>query len=215
MLQRLNVCVGRLWPVAARVNFDDVSSVDLDARQIRCKIVYDGPALSGKTSNLQYLYDRTPTESRSAMVHVANADERRLTFDLVPRTIAPVRGLALRLTLVTIPGSVYFDDARRAMCADADAVVFVADSQIERLEANVERWEKLVANLASHGIDADNIPGVRQFNKRDALAAAPIDVLDRALAHPHWPHTTAIAHRGEGVFDSLRIAARWVARRLV
>lgn len=189
-----------------------MSTIDVAAREVRFKILYDGPGLSGRTSNLQYVFNRTAPEAKSKMVSEASDAGRTLSFDLLPKTIAAIRGMSVRLELVTVPGAVYFDELKRSLCKDVDGVVFVADSQAERLEANVERWERLAEDLAIHGVDVETLPGVRQFNKRDLQSASSVESLDEALAHPHWPHTCAVASRGEGVFDTLKIVARWIRK---
>ncbi len=198
--------------MAAHETLSLVSTVDHAAGEVRSKIVYYGPALSGRTTSLQYIYRATAPDARSAMVSIANESLRTMAFELVPATLRTAREYKMRFTLITT-SSAYYDESRRVACADADAVVFVADSQSEREEANITSWEELATNLAICRIDYATIPGVRQFNKRDLPAAAPIAALDKTLAHPHWPYVAAVATKGEGVFDALKIVARWVTRR--
>lgn len=173
-------------------------------------IAYVGLGLSGKTSNLLYVYHRTPAERRGQMVSVSNARERSLSFELVPQTLPPVRGRRVRLRLHTTPGTVYYDLSRERALRDAAAVVLVVDSQRARLDANVEFLADLTRDLAHAGRAPTALPWVVQYNKRDLPDAAPVDALDAALNPRGAPRFEAVAARGEGVFDTLRAAARCV-----
>lgn len=191
-----------------------MSTVDAEAGEIHVRIVYYGPGLAGRTSNMQYVFHRTPRENRTPMVSVATERERTLSFSLVPRTVPPVRGLLLRLHLCTVPGAIFYDASRKLLLKDADAVIFVVDSQVERLQANVECLENLAANLALDGRAIASVPLVLQYNKRDLPSAMPVAELDAALNPREVPRFDAVATRGDGVFDSLRAATGLIRGRL-
>ena len=185
-----------------------MSFVDHAARELNLKIVYFGPGLGGKTSNLQYVYARTPPERRTAMVSRATEVERLLMFSLTPRSLPPVRGLGIRLHLYTVPGAVFYDASRRLVLTNVDGVVFVADSQRARIEANVESLEELESNLAAHGRDPSEVPLVVQYNKRDLPDVLPVAELDALLVMFACPRFEAVATTGVGVFDTLRGVTR-------
>ena len=160
--------------------------VNYSAREIVCKIVYVGPGRSGKTTNLQYIYDRVPSNRRGTMVSLATQAERTLFFDFLPLELGMISGFATRFQLYTVPGQIYYRATRRLVLQGADGVVFVADSQPERMEANIESMQNLYDNMAQHGIDLTRLPFVVQYNKRDLPNAAPIAQLQDAL-NPGWP----------------------------
>lgn len=187
--------------------------LDEDAQRVHLKIVYFGPGLAGKTTNLQYIFARTAPEARTPMESIATDTERWLRFSLTPRTIAPVHGYRVVFHLVTVPGTVFYDVSRHRICESADGVVFVADSQRERLEANVECLELLSPSLALHEMTVEDVALVFQYNKRDLANAALVADLDRALAG-EAPRIEAIARTGEGVFASLRACAHAIVERL-
>src|SRR4030095_171755 len=163
-----------------------MSFINYMAREINCKFVYYGPGLCGKTTNLQYIYERTNPEAKGKMISLATETERTLFFDFLPLSLGEIRGFNTRFHLYTVPGQVYYNASRKLILKGVDGVVFVADSQIERTEANIEGMQKLYDNMVRHVYDLTRIPFVIQYNKRDLPNAAPIAELQAAL-NPGWP----------------------------
>jgi len=162
-----------------------MSFINYSSREINCKIVYYGPGLCGKTTNLQYIYANTNQNAKGKMISLATETERTLFFDFLPLSLGEIRGFKTRFHLYTVPGQVFYDASRKLILKGVDGVVFVADSQVERTEANVESVENLRTNLSEQGYDLDKIPYVIQYNKRDLPNAAPIRDLQSAL-NPGW-----------------------------
>lgn len=191
-----------------------MSFIDSAAREINLKIAYYGPGLSGKTTNLQHIYHRTAPEQRTRMISLATETERNLSFSFVPQSLGELRGLRPRFHLYTVPGPVFYDVSRIAVLKGADGVVFVADSQRARADANVESLENLDTNLAVHGLATAALPMVLQYNKRDlpdVLSPAELDELLNPSARPRFE---AVAHTGAGVFDTLKAIARQILLEL-
>jgi mutual gliding-motility protein MglA len=180
------------------------------AREINCKIVYYGPGLGGKTTNLQYLYDITNSENKGKLVSLATETERTLFFDFLPIDLGQIRGLRTRFHLYTVPGQVFYDASRKLILRGVDGVVFVADSQEERLDANLESLANLQLNLKEHGFDLGKIPYVLQLNKRDLPSAMPAEQLTKLLQLKGEPVFEAVAPEGTGVVDTLKGVARQV-----
>jgi signal recognition particle receptor subunit beta len=180
------------------------------AREINCKIVYYGPGLGGKTTNLQYLYDITGAANKGKLVSLATETERTLFFDFLPIDLGQIRGLRTRFHLYTVPGQVFYDASRKLILRGVDGVVFVADSQEERLDANLESIANLNENLKEHGFDLHKIPYVLQLNKRDLPNAMPVDELVRLLKIKGEPTFEAVARNGTGIVDTLKGVARQV-----
>jgi len=191
-----------------------MSFINYTSREINCKIVYYGPGLCGKTTNLQYIYDKTNPTAKGKMISLATETERTLFFDFLPLSLGEIRGFKTRFHLYTVPGQVFYDASRKLILKGVDGVVFVADSQLERMEANIESLENLRINLAEHGYDLDNIPYVVQYNKRDLPNAAPLDELKKLLNPTNVPEFEACAVTGEGVFDTLKAVAKLVLQEL-
>jgi signal recognition particle receptor subunit beta len=188
--------------------------IDHDARELHFKIVYYGVGLCGKTTNLQYVFHRTHPDHRRAMVSIATETERMLSFDLAPQSLAPIDGRTIRLHLYTVPGAVFYDVSHVRLLYGVDGVVFVADSQRARAEANVESLEQLEIDLGTHGLGLREIPLVMQYNKRDLPEVLTVAQLDVLLGSVECPRIEAIAMTGVGVFDTLRaIAEQIVAPR--
>ena len=181
--------------------------INYSAREINCKVVYYGPALCGKTTNLEVIHRRVAPEGRGTLMSLATETDRTLFFDFLPVELGAVRGFSTRFHLYTVPGQVQYDASRRLILKGVDGVVFVADSAPDRLEANVESLANLYDNLQRHGIDPLTIPLVLQYNKRDLPNALPVAALDDAL-RTGWaaraPVHEAVAMSGEGVFDTLK-----------
>ena len=185
--------------------------INYAAREINCKIVYYGPGLGGKTTNLQYIYNKTAPESKGKMISLATEADRTLFFDFLPLDLGSIRGFTTRFHLYTVPGQVFYDASRKLILKGVDGVVFVADSQEERFEANVESLENLKANLREQGYDYDKIPIVIQYNKRDLPNAVAVESLREALNPTgKLPDFEAAAQGGKGVFETLKGVAKLV-----
>jgi signal recognition particle receptor subunit beta len=180
-----------------------VASLNTAARELVLKIVYYGPGLGGKTTSLQALHDSAPPERRGKLVSLATPVDRTLYFDFLPLRLPPLRGLSVRLQLFTVPGQVYFNATRRLVLSGADGIVFVADSQTERLDANLESLENLRENLAEHGRDLAQLPHVFTWNKRDLDEVVPIDELDKLLNRHGAAAYGTVAIKGTGVDQAL------------
>jgi signal recognition particle receptor subunit beta len=163
-----------------------MSMINYASREINCKLVYYGPGLGGKTTNLEHVYGKVSPDMRGKMVSLATETERTLFFDFLPVDLGTVRGFKTRFHLYTVPGQVYYNASRKLILKGVDGIVFVADSQIERMEANMESMQNLYDNMAQYGYDLAKIPFVVQYNKRDLPNAAPIGDLQEAL-NPGWP----------------------------
>ncbi|MDE0911023.1 MAG: GTPase domain-containing protein [Myxococcota bacterium] len=187
-----------------------MSFINYSSREINCKIVYYGPGMCGKTTNLQYIYTKTNPDVKGKMISLATETERTLFFDFLPLALGQIRGFKTRFHLYTVPGQVFYDASRKLILKGVDGVVFVADSQIERMEANVESLDNLRVNLKEQGYDLDKVPYVIQYNKRDLPNAAPMEELQRLL-NPHGaPSFEACATVGTGVFETLKAVAKGV-----
>lgn len=191
-----------------------MSFINYSSREINCKIVYYGPGLCGKTTNLQYIYTKTASESRGKMISLATETERTLFFDFLPLALGEIRGFKTRFHLYTVPGQVFYDASRKLILKGVDGVVFVADSQVERTEANLESLENLQVNLAEQGYDLARIPYVVQYNKRDLPNASPLPELRELLNPMSVPDFEAVAPTGVGVFETLKAVARLVLTEL-
>jgi hypothetical protein len=191
-----------------------MSFINYSSREINCKIVYYGPGLCGKTTNLQYVYAKTNPDAKGKMISLATETERTLFFDFLPLSLGEIRGFKTRFHLYTVPGQVFYDASRKLILKGVDGVVFVADSQIERMEANLESVENLRVNLAEQGYDLSKIPYVVQYNKRDLPNIATVDELKRLLNPRGVPEFQAVAPTGVGVFDTLKAVAKLVLTEL-
>lgn len=163
-----------------------MSMINYASREINCKLVYYGPGLGGKTTNLEHVYQKVAPTARGKMISLATETERTLFFDFLPVDLGTIRGFKVKFHLYTVPGQVYYNASRKLILKGVDGVVFVADSQIERTEANIEAMQNLYDNMVQHGYDLTRIPFVIQYNKRDLPNAAPIAELQAAL-NPGWP----------------------------
>ncbi len=180
------------------------------AREINCKIVYYGPGLGGKTTNLKHVYDITNPETKGKLISLATETERTLFFDFLPLDLGQIRGFSTRFHLYTVPGQVFYDASRKLILKGADGIVFVADSQEERLDANLESVSNLHQNLKEQGFDLAKMPYVLQLNKRDLPSALPSDYLKKVLLVKGEPVFEAVATNGTGVLDTLKAIARQV-----
>jgi signal recognition particle receptor subunit beta len=191
-----------------------VSFINYAAREINCKLVYYGPGLCGKTTNLQFIYSKVEPSTKGKMISLATETERTLFFDFLPLELGNIRGFKTRFHLYTVPGQVFYDASRKLILRGADGVIFVADSQIERMESNIESLENLDANLAEQNMRLENLPLVLQYNKRDLPNVVPIDELQAALNTRNVPWFEACAPKGTGVFDTLKGVAKLVLNEL-
>ena len=184
--------------------------INFPAREINCKLVYYGPGLGGKTANLQWVYDHTGASQKGKMVSLATETDRTLFFDFLPLDLGTVRGFRTRFHLYTVPGQVFYEASRRLILKGADGVVFVADSQEERLDANFETLDNLREHLKDHNLDFAAIPYVLQLNKRDLPNVLPVEELSKQLSVKGEPVVEAVAVTGQGVFDTLKEVAKLV-----
>ena len=193
-----------------------MSFVNVVSREINCKVVYYGPGLCGKTTNLQYIYERASPDSKGKMISLATETERTLFFDFLPISLGEVRGFKTRFHLYTVPGQVFYDASRKIILRGADAVVFVADSQEARLESNLESFENLQLNLAENNLTLGpgGVPFVMQYNKRDMENTTSIEELRRLLNPKGVPDHEAVARTGIGVFDTLKSVAKLMITEL-
>ena len=191
-----------------------MSFINYMAREINCKIVYYGPGLCGKTTNLQYIYERTNPDAKGKMISLATETERTLFFDFLPLSLGEIRGFKTRFHLYTVPGQVFYDASRKLILKGVDGVIFVADSQMERLEANEESVENLRTNLAEQGYSLEKIPYVIQYNKRDLPNALPTEELRQLLNPIGVLDYEASARTGQGVFETLKAVSKRVLTEL-
>ena len=188
--------------------------INYASREVNCKIVYYGPGLCGKTTNLQYIYDKTHPNAKGRLISLATETDRTLFFDFLPLDLGTVRGFKTRFHLYTVPGQVFYDASRRLILKGVDGVIFVADSQEERREANVESLQNLDINLKSQGFDLMAMPYVLQLNKRDLPSAASASVLTAELMKKGEPVIEAVAPRGLGVFETLKATVKLILLEL-
>lgn len=184
--------------------------VQYSARQIVCKIVYYGPARSGKTTNLQWIHRSLPDGQRTELVSLATEGDRTLFFDYLPLELGTISGFATKIQLYTVPGQVYYDRTRKLVLRGADGVVFVADSERGRGRDNLESLQDLQENLLENDLDIRELPLVFQYNKQDLTGASPPETLDDALNFRDVPAHPAVAIRGDGVVPTLRSVSELV-----
>jgi len=191
-----------------------MSFINYASREINCKIVYYGPGLCGKTTNLQFIYNKTAEESKGKMISLATETERTLFFDFLPLALGEIRGFKTRFHLYTVPGQVFYDASRKLILKGVDGVVFVADSQEERFDANIESLENLKDNLEEQGFDLEKLPFVIQYNKRDLPNVSSVEELGNLLNPRKVPELEGCAMTGEGVFETLKAVAKLVLNNL-
>jgi signal recognition particle receptor subunit beta len=191
-----------------------MSMINYASREINCKIVYYGPGLGGKTTNLEYVYNKINPETRGKLISLATEQERTLFFDFLPVDLGSIRGFKTRFHLYTVPGQVYYNASRRLILKGVDGIVFVADSQAERMDANIAAMENLYENLADYGYDPQKLPVVLQWNKRDLPNAVPVEELRAHLNPTGLPEFEAVAVDGAGVFDTLKAVSKQILKAL-
>ena len=187
-----------------------MSFVNYHTKEVNCKIVYYGPGLGGKTTNIQHVYKRTAGNNKGKMDTLNTENERTLFFDFLPLDLAEIRGFKTRMHLYTVPGQVIYEASRKLILRGVDGVVFVADSQVDKMEANLESFEGLKKNLLEQGYDIEKIPVVMQWNKRDLPNTASIQELEKKLNNYDFPSFEASALNGEGVFETLKSISKHV-----
>lgn len=187
-----------------------MSFVNTVTREVNCKIVYVGPGLSGKTTNIQFIYENTRSEHAGKLVSLSTENERTLFFDFLPLSVGEVRGYKTRFHLYSIPGQIFYEASRDFILKGVDGVVFVIDSARERMEENLESWEQFQSALLRQGYDLARIPIVFQYNKRDLPRAATIEELETTFNPTKRPHFEAISNRGKGVMETLESISQMV-----
>jgi hypothetical protein len=186
-------------------------------KELTAKVVYYGPGLCGKTTNLQWIHEKLPIKNKGKMLSLATETDRTLFFDFLPIEIGTIRGMRTRIQLYTVPGQVFYNATRRMVLKGADAVCFVADSQEAMLDANLESYENMRQNLEANEIDADEIPVVLQYNKRDLPNVAPVEYMEFLLNNRdvQVPSFTSTAHKCEGVFETLNMITRMLLNKFI
>lgn len=187
-----------------------MSFVNYHTKEINCKIVYYGPGLGGKTTNIQYIYQKTSSNNKGQMITLNTENERTLFFDFLPLDLGEIRGFKTRFHLYTVPGQVFYEASRKLILRGVDGLVFVADSQVERMEANLESYHGLEKNLAEQGYDISKVPMVMQWNKRDLPNIVPVEDLQFQLNKRKFPAFEAVATNGQGVFETLKMVSKSV-----
>lgn len=187
-----------------------MSFVNYHTKEINCKIVYYGPGLGGKTTNIQHVYQRTQAGNKGQMVTLNTENERTLFFDFLPLDLGTIRGFKTRFHLYTVPGQVFYEASRKLILRGVDGIVFVADSQVEKMEDNIESFEGLKRNLENQGYDFEKVPIVLQWNKRDLPNTVSIVDLEKKLNRMDLPSFEATALKGEGVFETLKMISKLV-----
>jgi mutual gliding-motility protein MglA len=214
---------GKLATAAAHVRLSSnargsMALINVAAREIHCKIVYYGPGMSGKTSNLQYIHSQVPRDTKGELLSIATETERTLFFDFLPLDLGRVRGFQTRFHLYTVPGQVLYERTRVAVLNGADGVVFVADSQKHKMRENIASLQELAENVKKQNKNFRDFPIVLQYNKRDVPGSLPLETMDQYLNPPQlkmgWQRYEAEATNGRGVFDTLKAISKLVISKL-
>ena len=188
--------------------------INEQTKEVNSKVVYFGPPLCGKSTNLRWIYERMKAEKKGELVSLSTGGDRTLYFDFVPLTIGTLRGYQLRLHLYTVPGEIAYETARKLIAKGVDGVVFLADSQLEKMELNLQSMMELKEMIEEHGVDWDQLPMVIQYNKRDLKNAVPVGELRKLLNPRSVPDFETVASEGKGVFDSLKSISSQVFKSL-
>jgi signal recognition particle receptor subunit beta len=187
-----------------------MSFINYSSREINCKIVYYGPGLCGKTTNLQHIYRKTRPEAKGKMITLATETERTLFFDFLPLSLGDIKGFKTRFHLYTVPGQIFYDASRKLILKGVDGIVYVADSQVERMDANIESFDNMRVNLDEQGYNLTEVPYVVQYNKRDLPNVVPVAELKKVLNPEGVPDFEAVAADGTGVFETLKAVVKLV-----
>lgn len=191
-----------------------MSMINYASREINCKIVYYGTGLGGKTTNLEHVYSKVDPQTRGKLISLATEADRTLFFDFLPVDLGSIRGFKTRFHLYTVPGQVYYNASRKLILKGVDGIIFVADSQRDRAEANIEAMHNLYENLETYGYDLSRIPFVIQYNKRDLDRILPVEELRAELNPMGVPDLEAVATQGNGVFETLKTVSKQVVKTL-
>jgi mutual gliding-motility protein MglA len=191
-----------------------MSMINYASREINCKVVYYGPGLGGKTSNLEYVFSRIDPDTRGKMISLATETDRTLFFDFLPVDLGSIRGFKTRFHLYTVPGQVYYNASRKLILKGVDGIIFVADSQVDRAEANIEAMHNLYENLESYGYDLSTVPFAIQYNKRDLDRILSVEELRAELNPGGVPDFEGVAIEGTGVFETLKAVSKLVVKTL-
>ena len=187
-----------------------MSFINYSSKEINCKIVYYGPAFSGKTTNLQYIYGKTHPDTKGKMITLSTETERTLFFDFLPLSLGTIRGFNIRFHLYTVPGQAYYDVSRKLILKGVDGIVFIADSQRDRIEENLLSLQNLQENLEEQGYQLRHLPMIIQYNKRDLKNILSVNELSRALNTFHHSEIEATASKGMGVFETLKMVSKLI-----
>jgi len=188
--------------------------INFSLKEVNCKIVYYGPGLSGKTTNLEVVHQKAPQTSVGDLTSIATEGDRTLFFDFLPLNLGQVAGMKTKFQIYTVPGQVYYNSTRKLVLQGADGVVFVADSKRGKMDENIESLKNLEENLKEHGLSFDTLPVVLQYNKRDLPEVYSVEELEQELNPGDFPHVEAVARSGEGVFPTLKKLAGMVLQSL-
>ena len=191
-----------------------MSFINYATKEINCKIIYFGPGFSGKTTNVQYIYEQTQQDQKGKLVTLSTENERTLFFDFLPLAIGDVRGYKTRFHLYTIPGQTFYEISRQFILKGVDGIVFVADSQAERMESNIESFESLEKSLEKQGYDVNKLPLVFQYNKRDMPGIVTLRELESTFNPMRRTYFEAVANKGQGVMETLQSISQSVIREL-
>ncbi len=191
-----------------------MSFIDHAAREINCKIVYYGAGMSGKTTNLQYIYAQTSPLVKGELISLPTEKERTIYFDFLPLAVGEIRGYKIRFHLFSVPGQVFYDASRQAILNGVDGIIFVVDSRARRIDANLESWDNLSINLNLVGQAIEKIPLILQYNKRDSKNVIAVSDLEKLFNKYKSPYFEAVAADGRGVFDTLKSAGKLVLKSL-
>jgi signal recognition particle receptor subunit beta len=191
-----------------------MSFINYNSKEINCKIVYFGPSLGGKTTNLQYIYSQTHPDGKGKMISLQTQNERTLFFDFLPLSLGTLRGFKIRFHLYTVPGQSYYDASRKLILRGVDGIVFVSDSQVTRMEANLESFATLRSNLEDQGYEIESIPLVFQYNKRDLPNVCPIPEMAKVLNPRGLASYEAVASNGFGVLETLKGLSKLILKDL-
>tara|TARA_Y100000590_G_scaffold469387_1_gene656697 strand:- start:786 stop:1373 length:588 start_codon:yes stop_codon:yes gene_type:complete len=191
-----------------------MSFINHSTKEINCKIIYYGAGLCGKTTNVQYVFEKTNEDQKGKLVTLSTENERTLFFDFLPLDVGDVRGYKTRFHLYTIPGQTFYETSREFILKGVDGLVFVVDSQKERMESNIESYEHLERSLERQGYDFEKIPLVFQYNKRDLPSAVAIEELQATFNPLNRPYFEAVAHEGKGVMETLQSVSQLVIKEL-
>jgi len=191
-----------------------LSLINYASREISCKIVYYGPGLGGKTTNIKYIYSKISPNAKGNLISLATELDRTLFFDFLPVNLGNIRGFKTRFHLYTVPGQVYYNASRKLILKGVDGIVFVADSQVERLEDNIDSLQNMLENLQEYNLNLASVPLVLQYNKRDLPNISTVDELENILNPQKLPSFEAVAIQGIGVFETLKAISKLVIRNL-